>query len=95
VKCEISLDIPAKELKARLKAWKPKKPRATQGVLAKYAKLVATASEGAVTDKYLADERGLGAQTNPGIGFYRRPQRKRRNEFCRQSLVGFRILNRR
>ena len=53
VKCEISLDIPAKELKARLKAWQPKKPRATQGVLAKYAKLVASASEGAVTDKYL------------------------------------------
>jgi dihydroxy-acid dehydratase len=53
VRCEITLDIPAKELKARLKAWKPKKPRATHGVLAKYAKLVATASEGAVTDKYL------------------------------------------
>jgi dihydroxy-acid dehydratase len=53
VKHEISLDLPAKELKARLKAWKPKQPRATHGVLAKYAKLVATASEGAVTDKYL------------------------------------------
>jgi dihydroxy-acid dehydratase len=53
VKHEISLDIPAKELKARLKAWQPKKPRAVRGVLAKYAKLVATASEGAVTDKYL------------------------------------------
>ncbi|MFB9899322.1 hypothetical protein ACFFOV_02710, partial [Cerasicoccus arenae] len=28
-------------------------PRETRGVLAKYAKLVATASEGAVTDKDL------------------------------------------
>ena len=53
VKNELTLDIPAKDLKARLKAWKPKKAKETRGVLAKYAKLVATASEGAVTDKYL------------------------------------------
>ena len=53
VKNEISLEIPPKELKARLKTWKPKKAKETRGVLAKYAKLVATASEGAVTDKYL------------------------------------------
>jgi dihydroxy-acid dehydratase len=52
-KNQITLDIPAKELKARLKAWKPKKAKETRGVLAKYAKLVSTASEGAVTDKYL------------------------------------------
>jgi len=49
----ITLDLPAKELKARLKAWKPNAPRETRGVLAKYARLVASASEGAVTDKYL------------------------------------------
>jgi len=49
----ISLDLPPKELKARLKAWKPKAPRETRGVLAKYAKLVTSASEGAVTDKNL------------------------------------------
>jgi dihydroxy-acid dehydratase len=53
VKNEISLDIPPKELKARLKAWSPKKPKETRGALAKYAKLVTSASEGAVTDKYL------------------------------------------
>jgi dihydroxy-acid dehydratase len=53
VKNALTLDIPAGELKARLKAWKPKKIKETRGVLAKYAKLVATASEGAVTDKYL------------------------------------------
>jgi dihydroxy-acid dehydratase len=34
-------------------ANKPRPARETRGVLAKYAKLVATASEGAVTDKYL------------------------------------------
>jgi len=53
VKGDVSLGIPSKELKARLDAWRPKKPRATSGVLAKYARLVATASEGAVTDKFL------------------------------------------
>ena len=49
----ISLDIPAKEIKARLKAWHPKKPKETRGALAKYARLVTSASEGAVTDKNL------------------------------------------
>ena len=53
VKNELSLNLPAKEIKARLKAWKPKKPKETRGVLAKYASLVTSASEGAVTDKYL------------------------------------------
>jgi len=53
VKNELTLNIPAKEYKARLKAWKPKKAKETRGVLAKYAKLVTSASEGAVTDKNL------------------------------------------
>jgi dihydroxy-acid dehydratase len=53
VKNELTLALPAKEIKARQKAWKPKKPKETRGALAKYAKLVATASEGAVTDKHL------------------------------------------
>ncbi len=52
-KNEITLGISAKELKTRLKAWKARKPTVTRGILAKYAKLVTTASEGAVTDKYL------------------------------------------
>jgi len=53
VKNEITLGVAPKELKARLRAWKPDKPRETRGVLAKYAKLVTDASQGAVTDKYL------------------------------------------
>ncbi len=53
VKRSITLGIPAAEIKARLAKWKQPKPRYTRGVLAKYAKLVATASEGAVTDKGL------------------------------------------
>jgi dihydroxy-acid dehydratase len=50
---ELTLGLPAKELKARLKGWKPRRPRETRGVLAKYARLVTSASEGAVTDKNL------------------------------------------
>ncbi len=46
----ITLGLPAKELKARLKAWKPRHPKETRGALAKYAKLVTSASRGAVTD---------------------------------------------
>jgi dihydroxy-acid dehydratase len=53
VKNAISLDLPAKEIKARLKAWKPGKSKFTRGVLAKFARLVTSASEGAVTDKNL------------------------------------------
>ncbi|MEO6875431.1 MAG: dihydroxy-acid dehydratase, partial [Opitutaceae bacterium] len=53
VKNELILVLPAKEIAARKKAWKPKKPKETRGVLAKYAKLVTSASEGAVTDKNL------------------------------------------
>ena len=46
----LTLDISAKELAARKRAWKPRKPRYVRGVLAKYARLVSTASSGAVTD---------------------------------------------
>ena len=46
----LTLDVPAKELAARRKKWRPRKPRYVRGVLAKYARLVSTASTGAVTD---------------------------------------------
>ncbi len=52
-KREINLLIPDKEIKRRLNAWKRPKPKATRGALAKYARLVTSASEGAVTDKNL------------------------------------------
>jgi len=50
---EITLDISDDELKARRDRWQRPPPYTTSGTLAKYAKLVSTASEGAVTDKYL------------------------------------------
>jgi dihydroxy-acid dehydratase len=53
IKREINLNVPKGEIKKRLAAWKRPKPKAIRGVLAKYAKLVTSASEGAVTDKNL------------------------------------------
>ncbi len=53
VRNELTLGIPASELKARLRAWKRRAPKETRGVLAKYARTVTSASEGAVTDKNL------------------------------------------
>ena len=49
-KREVSVKLSAAEMKRRAKAWKPPKPRYKRGVLAKYARLVSSASEGAVTD---------------------------------------------
>jgi len=49
-KRRITLDVPAREIKARLKKWKQPKPQYTRGVLAKYAQTVNSAHLGAVTD---------------------------------------------
>jgi len=49
----LDVDVSAEEIAKRKAAWVRPEPRYTRGVLAKYAKLVSTASEGAVTDKYL------------------------------------------
>lgn len=46
----ITLDVPEDELRTRLAAWTQPAPRYTRGVLAKYARQVASASWGAVTD---------------------------------------------
>ena len=53
VKNTISLLIPDEEFSSRMAAYMPPPPNETRGVLAKYARLVSSASEGAVTDKYL------------------------------------------
>ncbi|MEQ9397105.1 dihydroxy-acid dehydratase [Haliea sp.] len=49
----IDVQLSAAEIAARLARWQPPAPRYTRGLLAKFAKTVASASEGAVTDKYL------------------------------------------
>ncbi len=49
----IDVTLGADEIAARLARWQPPAPRYTRGLLAKFAKTVASASEGAVTDKYL------------------------------------------
>ena len=45
----VQLNVTAKELAARRKKWKAPKPRYTSGLMAKYMKLVSTASTGAIT----------------------------------------------
>jgi dihydroxy-acid dehydratase len=46
----VELNVPEAEIAKRRAAWKQPAPRYTTGVLGKYAKLVGTASLGAVTD---------------------------------------------
>ena len=50
---KITLELSDNEIQTRLAEWKKPSPRYKRGVLAKYAASVASASEGAVTDKYL------------------------------------------
>ena len=49
-KNEINLDVPAPEIADRLKSWKASPCKEKRGTLAKYAKLVSSASDGAITD---------------------------------------------
>jgi dihydroxy-acid dehydratase len=49
----IALGLSSKEIQSRLKAWRPRKSKEQRGALAKYARLVTNATEGAVTDKNL------------------------------------------
>ena len=47
----IQLNVPDDELERRRAKWRPPPPRYTSGVLAKYMRLVSTASRGAITDR--------------------------------------------
>ena len=49
-KRRLDVELSAAELKGRLKGWKAPAPRYRSGVMARYAKLVGSASEGAVLD---------------------------------------------
>jgi len=53
----IELALSDDAIAARLRAWTPPPPKAERGVLAKYAHLVSSASEGAVTDRRLGESR--------------------------------------
>jgi len=46
----IELEVSSQELERRQQAWQPPQPKYTRGVLAKYARTVGSASQGAVTD---------------------------------------------
>ena len=51
-KNELTLDLPEKEVQERLDSWSQPQPKEKRGVLAKYAKLVSSASKGAITDGF-------------------------------------------
>ncbi|MBS0376978.1 MAG: dihydroxy-acid dehydratase [Proteobacteria bacterium] len=57
VKRRIDVGVPATELRRRRTSWKPHKPYAISGALAKYARLVGSASQGAVTEAIQARRR--------------------------------------
>lgn len=46
---EINLEQPSAEINGRLTNWRPPTPRMTGGVFAKYAAMVSSASNGAIT----------------------------------------------
>jgi len=48
-KRQLNVELPEAEINQRLKDWKPPEPRYATGVFAKYAALVSSASEGAIT----------------------------------------------
>ena len=48
-KRRLDVELSKTEMAGRLRRWKPPKPRYTRGVMAKYAQLVSSASQGAVT----------------------------------------------
>ncbi len=50
---ELRITVAERELAARRTAWQAPAPRYTSGVLAKYARLVSSSSQGAVTDQAL------------------------------------------
>jgi dihydroxy-acid dehydratase len=52
---EIHFDVTAEELEARAKSWVKPTLKFTSGALAKYARLVSSASRGAVTDLDLSE----------------------------------------
>jgi dihydroxy-acid dehydratase len=53
----LNVDISQTEMKRRLKRWREPKPRYASGVFAKYAALVSSASEGAVTKAPVASRK--------------------------------------
>jgi dihydroxy-acid dehydratase len=59
----LDLDVPARVLDERRSRWAPRAPHYTSGVMAKYAALVSSASEGAVT----TGRRLARAMADPGL----------------------------
>ncbi len=65
----LDLEVGDEELAARKRSYRAPSPRATTGVLAKYARLVSSASEGAVTSPVAprASSTGVPAPERAGV----------------------------
>ncbi len=64
----LDLEVGDEELAARRRSWRAPAPRVTTGVLAKYARLVSSASEGAVTSPMAPAKPVPSAHENVGAG---------------------------
>jgi dihydroxy-acid dehydratase len=70
----LQLNISAEELQGRRAMWRPRAPRYTRGVLAKYVSLVSSSSVGAVTDgEVVGQTREAGDSIKPGVERSRTP----------------------
>jgi dihydroxy-acid dehydratase len=78
----IRLEVSDAEIAARLATWTAPPPRYPSGVMAKYAQLVGSASEGAVTT---AGERGSPYETHPRADLVGMPRARRRHRDLRLS----------
>src|SRR6185369_14301199 len=67
----LDLNVPEAVLAERRAAWTPPAPRYRGGVMAKYAALVSSASEGAVTTGRRMTE--AGARSTPGVAVVAEP----------------------
>ncbi|MDX1600190.1 MAG: dihydroxy-acid dehydratase [Anaerolineales bacterium] len=61
----LHVDLSEAEIQARLRGWSPPAPRYERGVMAKYARLVSSASEGAVTEAAASNTRNYQERTSP------------------------------
>jgi dihydroxy-acid dehydratase len=82
----IDVKLSAAELARRMKGWRAPAPRYTSGVFAKYAALVASASEGAVTRAFPPSTRA--STSAPPRGAYAQRERRKPSARPERSAAG-------
>ncbi len=64
---KLNVELSAAEWQRRMSSWRPPAPRYTTGVMAKYAQLVSSAAEGAVTGAWRAKRKDAKANRRPSV----------------------------